>query len=117
MRLVALVLTLTVTGPSVASLVCDLACAVKQQAVTTSSSGCHEHGTDASTPMMARGPQCHDVSTTPQSVLTSAQQTTCIVAAADGALSTQLFRSTARSALHFHSPPHAPPPLLIPLRI
>ena len=46
MRLLALFLALTMTGPSVTSLVCDWACAAKHQVVTASVGGCHEHAAE-----------------------------------------------------------------------
>ncbi|HZJ32129.1 MAG TPA: hypothetical protein VFD21_11205 [Vicinamibacterales bacterium] len=118
MRLLALFLALTMTGPAVTSLVCDWACAAKHQVVTASVGGCHEHGTDASTPTMARGHQCHEVSTAPESVLTSTPQVPGLVDVADPSLAIEASaRQRNRSADHLQSPFHAPPPLLIPLRI
>ena len=117
MRLLALVLTLTVTGPSVASLMCDWACAARHQ-VATASGGCHEHGTDALTPTMARGPQCHDVSPAPESVLTNAASQAGVPVVAITSLTSPLPTSfTSRAGAFLSGSSHAPPPSLIPLRI
>jgi len=116
-RLLALILSVTVTGPPVASLACDWACAAKQQ-IVASGSGCHEHGTDASTPKMARGHECHEVSSAPESVLTNTPLPTAVLAATGTWLSLDSLTSAAdRSGTDFHSPPEAPPRLSIPLRI
>ena len=118
MRLLALVLAVTVTGPPVTSLLCDWACAVKQQVVVASAGACHEHGSDASTPTIARGHQCHEVSTAPASVLTSTPQVPGLVDVADASLAIEASaRQRNRSTGHLHSPPQAPPPRLSPLRI
>src|SRR5262245_59362521 len=116
-RLLALILSVTVTGPPVASLACDWACAAKHQIVATGS-GCHEHGTDTSTPIMARGHQCHEVSSAPDSVLTNTPMPTAVLAVTGTSLSVESLTSAPdRSGTDFHSPPEAPPRLSIPLRI
>ena len=117
MRLLALILTVTVTGPSVTSLVCDWACAAKQQ-IVASGSGCHEHSTDAATRTMARGHQCHEVSPAPKTVLTTTSQAIGVVAISDIPLVDGSFTSAAsRPNPDFDSPPDSPPRLSIPLRI
>ena len=117
MRLLALILALTVTGPPVASLVCDWACAAKEH-IVASGSGCHEQGTKASTPKMARGHQCHEVSTPPASVLTNIPLPIDVLAVADTALIVDCSTSVAgRSGSDLHSPPETPPQLTTPLRI
>ena len=117
MRLLALILTISVTGPSVASLVCTLACAVRHQMVSAAGR-CHEHGTDAATPTIERGPQCHTVSAPAPSVLRVSPQlhvARAVVVTSPAMVLTA--QPLARLTNVFHDPAQRPPPPLIPLRI
>ena len=117
-RCLVLLLTVTLSGPSVASLLCDWACAAKHQVGPASAGGCHEHGTDAAMPTMARGHQCHEVSTPPESVLTGTFQLAGVLVAADPLLTTEAFALLGdRSEANLHGPPHAPHSLRTSLRI
>jgi hypothetical protein len=117
-RCLVLLLIVMVSGPSVASLLCDWACAAKHQAGPASAGGCHEHGTDAAMPTMARGHQCHEVSAPPESVLTGTSQLSGVLAAANPSLTAEAFALLGdRSEANLHGPPHAPPSVRTPLRI
>jgi hypothetical protein len=60
-RLVAAMLVLTLTGPSLVPLVCEWACASEHQSAADSTSvGCHEHGPQAGTAALSAGHVCHD---------------------------------------------------------
>jgi hypothetical protein len=65
-RLIALFLSVTLTGPAAVSLLCDWACAEKH-ARTPATAGCHA-------PSLAAAHTCHDVSAADSSILTSTPQ-------------------------------------------
>ena len=105
-----MLLTVTLTGPSVGTLVCELACAAEHARVPASGS-CHEHGAPASSATLAPAHVCHDVSTPEPSVVAGAQQFNSRVVA-DVASPVITLTSTARTHA-VTTPPvatHAPPP-------
>jgi len=118
MRSLALLLAIAVAGPSVASLVCDWACAGGHKVVSEYQGSCHQGGTDASTPTMARQDKCHDLTTPTVSILANTPQVFGAVALADTPPTMDLSAGPRdRTTDLFYDLPHSPPQLLIPLRI
>lgn len=115
-RVLALLLAVTLTGPSVGALICDWACAAQHPQAATATT-CHDHGAPPATRTFASGHWCHELTTPPESILTQAPQVPIMVAVSD-LLVTGPDRSAGDDAadIHLHAPP-APPPLLTPLRI
>ena len=117
-RLLALLLTITLTGPSVASVLCDWACAAKHQAAAPAESGCHKRDTSARTPTAAAGHVCHELTTAEASILTSTSHVELVALAAvevfqvdvPGAVATRGVGQTSGRS-------HAPPIIRVPLRI
>jgi hypothetical protein len=109
---------MTLTGPSVGVLVCELACTAEHARVPASGS-CHEHGTPASSATLAPAHVCHDVNAPPPSIAAGSPQLDPRVAA-DVASPLMTFTSTVRSHVVTapHAATHAPPPKSSnPLRI
>jgi hypothetical protein len=118
-RLVSLLLTITLTGPSVASVLCDWTCAAKHQAAAPAESGCHKRDTFAAAPTVAAGHVCHELTAAEASILTNALPHVGLLAlgAVDvfpgdvpGAVATRDVGQTSGRS-------HAPPAPLIPLRL
>ena len=117
-RYLVLLLTVTMTGPPVASLLCDWACAAKHQAAPASAGACHEHGSNASMPTWQRGHQCHEVSTPPESVPGSTHSALGVLPVAEGLLAIgSAPQRGVHLEFHLHGPPHAPPLLLVSIRV
>jgi hypothetical protein len=116
-RLIAAVLTVVLAGPSIGSLVCDWACATKHQRTETKGN-CHQHSTPGTTPTVAAGHLCHDLTFAPASILADARQSGFSAPAiVDGPLTFSVEsagRATHRTRDVAHSPP---PPLITPLRL
>jgi len=110
-------LTVALAGPSIASLVCDWTCAAKHQR-TDADVSCHQHSTPGTTPTIAGGHRCHDLTSAPASILSDARQPGLSASAIVEAPLT-LFVESAGEVTHrdvdvAHAPP---PPLIRPLRI
>jgi hypothetical protein len=117
-RLLAILLTVALTGPSVGALVCELACAAEHARVPAAGS-CHEHGTPASSAALAPAHVCHDVSEPQPSIAAGSPQLDPRLVA-DVASPLGTFTSTLRSPVVTapHVATHAPPPTPSnPLRI
>ena len=117
MRLIAVVLTVALAGPSIGSLVCDWTCAAKHRR-TEASGSCHQHRTPGPTPRVAAGHLCHELTSAPTSILTDARQAG-VSAPAIVEVPLPLSVESAGDATHrtreiAHAPP---PPLITPLRI
>lgn len=117
-RLVALLLTVTLTGPSVTSLLCDWTCAARHQAVAANAGGCHKHDSAAPTPTVAAGHRCHELAAPDASILTNAPPAVpLMLVAAATLISDAVALSDARLPMPATDSSHAPPPLPSPLRI
>jgi len=117
-RLLAILLTVALTGPSVGALVCELACAAEHVRVPAAGS-CHDYGTPTSSATLAPAHVCHDVGAPQPSIAAGSPQLDPRVAA-DVASPLMTFTSTVRShvATAPHVATHAPPPKSsTPLRI
>ena len=116
-RLIAMLLAVTLTGPSVGALVCDWVCAAKHQR-TGANGSCHQHRTPGTTPTVAAGHLCHELTSAPASILTDGRQTgfsaPAIVEAPLILVVESIGAATHRTREVAHAPP---PPLITPLRI
>lgn len=113
---VAVVLVLTLTGPSVGALVCDWTCAA-QHAQASSRGGCHEETQPGTSAALETAHQCHDLTAPAESILTSNPHVELrAIVAADVAGDVRT-STLALSVLRSPGSPHAPPSPLIPLRI
>lgn len=118
MRLIALLLTIALAGPSVGALVCDWTCAIAHQAAAATETNCHDTPGAAQTAMFAPAHACHDLPVPDASVLTCATPLADALAAVDTA--THELRVLQLSSFSTRRPDrsHAPPPAqLVPLRI
>lgn len=117
MHAVALLLVLTLAGPSVGALVCDWMCATKHEE-STSTGNCHESPAKGSMATLEAGHRCHDVNSATASILPTCPQVELRAMPVVAALTDQV-RASALALIDGRSPgpPHAPPPLLIPLRL
>lgn len=116
-RVVALLLTFALAGPSVGALVCDWMCATARPAAAAAESNCHDAPGPAETATFAAGHPCHELPV----------PTVCIVTCApsldDAALTvdTAVQRPGILPASFVTRRPdraHAPPPTqIVPLRI
>ena len=115
-RVVALLLVIALTGPSAGALICDWACATKHE--RASSTDCHGQDGVGSSAAIAPIDSCHELTAAVEGVFAGIFQAELRALAesaatpADTAVSSPLL-IVARSS----GPPHAPPPLLLPLRI
>lgn len=117
-RVIVLLLVVTLTGPSIGSVLCDWTCAAKHQQPVASNS-CHGHADPLSTPAVAPGHQCHDLASPPESILTDGRQAGASSPAIVGSSTVVIsIESAARGIGTSRSVAHAPPlPPLTPLRI
>jgi hypothetical protein len=116
-RLVAILLAVTLTGPSVASLVCDWSCAAEHRDTQQAAGGCHESGEPATTAVFAAGHECHELTASEASILT---RTTLVDVIPVHVSAAEQSDPIADSAARGVSPPgalHTPLRVLIPLRI
>jgi hypothetical protein len=72
MRLRSVLLTVALLGPNTMPMLCDWACAAKHQQ-TEANVSCHPP-TPGVAPTVAAGHLCHDLTSTPVSILTDARQ-------------------------------------------
>ena len=116
MRLLAALLVMTLTGPSVGAVVCELACATEHARVPAAGS-CHEQGTPGSSATLAPVHVCHDLIAPEPSIAAGPQINPRVVAE----MASPLIASAAAVLSHIAAPhvaTHAPPPKLnSPLRI
>ena len=117
-RFLAPLVAVMLTVPMVAPLVCDWTCGRQHDAAAAPAENCHDRGAPHSTsPAIAGSHTCHDLGVLPTSVLRDAGQlalpavTRTIDTVVDDHVGQALF------APHAHLTAHAPPPLLLPLRI
>ena len=116
-RLSAVLLAVTLTGPSVGALVCDWVCAAKHQR-TDANASCHQHGAPGTTPTVAAGHVCHELTSAPASILTAGRQAGFSAPAIVEAPLTLVVESSAAATYRTREVAHAPPrPLITPLRI
>ena len=120
-RAFTVLLVIALTGPSVGSLVCDWTCTAKHVRAPAAH-GCHGDD-DASEPgpAWAAGHQCHELGTPALSILSSAQHTPGLAGMPQAVSSDSRANPLdAQGASTWIGPPglsHAPPALLIPLRV
>jgi len=116
-RLIAVLLAVTLTGPSVGALVCDWACAAKHQR-TDAENSCHQHRTPGTTPTVAAGHLCHELTSAPASILTDGRpagfSAPAIVEAPLPLSVESAGDATHRTRDVAYTPP---PPLITPLRL
>ena len=116
-RFIAVILAVTLTGPSVASVLCDWTCAAKHQ-VASAEGGCHKRDSSAPVPAVAAGHVCHDLLSPEASVLTPAPYVEVLTPSltellpADS-LATISTRTVATSPDTSHDPPRSSVPLRI----
>ena len=117
MRLLALILAVTLTGPSVGALVCDWTCAPQHAAAATAGSTCHDDPGPSQTPAFAAGHECHELPTLTPSILTSGPQVVDTPLTAETAAhATAMVQASFVTRRPDRS--HAPPPThIVPLRI
>ena len=122
LRVTALLVVLSLTGPSVATLACEWACASQRPVTATAQpdADCHDQGDSSSDGVdMVAGHGCHDLADMPTLVNPAAVHTAPAPAIVrlgrssldDNTRPFQLLRAVARLK------PHDPPPLASPLRI
>jgi len=117
-RLIALMVTVTLSGPAVGSLLCDFVCMAKHQTSPAAVGRCHEPGSRTAVPAFVDGHRCHDLAASTASVLTTAPQVELGGWAIVDTLTHETSDQTRDPAAA--RPPgltHAPPALLRPLRI
>lgn len=118
MRLCSLLLTVTLIGPSALSLLCDWTCAAKHQVAGAAAGGCHQHDHESSSPTLQPGHVCHDLTTSPVSIVRNAPQVEpAVLAVGDLTLTDASADSRDRATARRRGFSHAPPPLLLTLRI
>jgi hypothetical protein len=116
-RLITVLLAVTLTGPSVGSLVCDWACAAKHQR-TEANGSCHQHSMPGTTPTVAAGHSCHTLTSAPASILTDARQAGFSAPAIVEVPLTVSIQSAGDAPHRTRDVAHAPPPpLMTSLRI
>lgn len=117
MRLLAMILIVTLTGPSVGALVCEWTCAAKHEATAAAESRCHDEPGSSQTPAFAAGHECHELPTLTASIVTGAPQ----VVDAPPTIAAAALATVVRQASVVTRRPdrsHAPPPTkIVPLRI
>src|SRR5829696_8962384 len=100
------------SGPSVASLLCEWTCAAKHLR-TEAAGSCHQHGSPQSTSTVAAGHPCHDLASAPNSILADARPSGVAaqaIAESPFALPVESpVRGTHRALDVFHAPPPHPP--------
>ena len=117
MRLCSALLTVSLFGPYAMPIVCDWICAAKHQRADAASS-CHQHRTPGTSPTVAAGHVCHELTSAPASILTDGRQAGFSAPAIVEATFTFVVESTAAATHRTGEVAHAPPPPLItPLRI
>ena len=117
MRLCSALLTVALFGPYAMPMVCDWVCAAQHQR-TDANGSCHQHSTPGTTPTMAAGHLCHDLTSAPASILTDARQAGFSAPAIVEAPLTFSVESAGAATHRTCEVAHAPPPPLItPLRL
>jgi len=113
----ALVLVITLVGPSVGSLVCDWLCVASHEP-STSTESCHESATDGSLATLEAENPCHDRTFSTASILTSPAHVELRALPAAAPLSDDVRASAlVPNAARRSGAAHAPPPPPTPLRI
>jgi len=116
-RIVALLLTLALAGPSVGALVCDWTCATAHQAAAASESNCHDTPGPAQTATFAAGHACHALPVPATCIVTCAAPLDDVAVTVETAIHGGAVVQ-ARFAARRPDRAHAPPPTqLVPLRI
>ena len=73
MRRCSALLTVWLFSPYAMPMLCDWVCAAQHQR-TDANGSCHQHRTPGTTPTVAAGHVCHDVTSAPASILTDGRQ-------------------------------------------
>ena len=117
-RLIALVVSLTLTGPATASLLCDWACAVTDERGSEVPGGCHDHDTSAAAVAIAAGHHCHELATPTASILTAVPHAELLTAALTASSPAKaLTRRTVHAVVRPPGVSNAPPLSVTALRI
>lgn len=116
-RLVALLLTLAIAGPSVGALICDWACAAAHEAAAAAETNCHDAPGPTQTATFAAGHACHELPASTACIVTCATSlddaaVNIDTAVPGGAIGQPVF--VTRRPDRAHAPP---PTQLVPLRI
>jgi hypothetical protein len=117
-RVLALLVAVMLTVPTVAPLVCDWTCGLQHSTAAPPAQNCHDHGAPQSTaPVIAGSHTCHDIGVLAASVLRDADQLVlpAVTRAVDPAVDDRIGHTVVAS--HARQTGHAPPPLALPLRI
>ena len=116
-RIVALLLTFALAGPSVGALICDWTCASAHQAAAAAETDCHDSPGPAQTATFAAGHACHELPAPAACVVT------CTTSLDDAAVTVDTAapgRGVVQASFVIRRPDraHAPPPThIVPLRI
>ena len=116
-RSVALLLTLTIAGPSVGALLCDWTCATAHEAAAAAATNCHDAPGPTQTATFAPGHACHELPAVAACIVTCASSLDDAAVTVDTAVHG---RSNVEASFATRRPDraHAPPPTqLVPLRI
>jgi hypothetical protein len=116
-RLVALLLTFAIAGPSVGALICDWTCASAHQTASAAETNCHDAPGPSQTATFAAGHACHELPAPAACVVTC---TTSLDGAAVTVDTAVAGRDVAQASFVIRRPDraHAPPPTqLVALRI
>lgn len=117
-RLIALVVSVTLTGPATLSLLCDWACAVKHERAAEVSGGCQHRDASALAPTISPGHKCHELTTASASISTSASQPELLAPTpAESSPADEFSHASAGVIVRPPGASHSPPPSIIPLRI
>jgi hypothetical protein len=116
-RSVALLLTLTIAGPSVGALLCDWTCATAHQAAAAAETNCHDAPGPTQTATFAAGHACHELPAVAACIVTCASSLDDAAVMLDPAVHG---RGIVKASFATRRPDraHAPPPAhIVPLRI
>src|SRR5688572_18112599 len=116
-RSVALLLTLTIAGPSVGALLCDWTCATAHQAAAAAETNCHDAPGPTQTATFAAGHACHELPASAACIVTCATPLDDVAvnvetAVRGGGIGQAVF--VTRRPDRAHAPP---PTQIVPLRI
>ena len=86
MRIVALLLTFAIAGPSVGALICDWTCAAAHQAAAAAETNCHDAPGPTQTATFAAGHACHELPASAACIVTCATSLDDVAATVDTAI-------------------------------
>ena len=123
LRTIALLTVLALTAPSVGALVCDVACAAQHRGTAPASqdASCHDHASPTpEVPSLSAWHVCHEMGVVPASIVRDAATPLATAPAIVVAIFDSAVQDSARRHIvvtRARLTGHAPPPLILPLRI